>query len=143
MRTLEIGLDVFCIYQLLILKPEQLMFCSENFPLSSMSSRLFSNSFSCRLSVFGFTLRSLIYLDFSFVQGDKDRSIFILLCADCNLDQHHLLKMPSIFHFIFWLLFQRPSVHMWWVYFWYFNSIPLIHLPVLYQCHGFNLIIAL
>jgi hypothetical protein len=34
-------------------------------------------------------LRFLIHLDMSFVQGDKYRSIVILLHTDCQLDQHH------------------------------------------------------
>jgi uncharacterized membrane protein YwaF len=46
-------------------------------------------------------LRSLIHLDMdmSFVQGDKYGSICILLHADMQLDQHHLLKMLSFFLF--------------------------------------------
>jgi hypothetical protein len=35
-------------------------------------------------------MRSLIYLDLNFVQGDKYGSIFILLYADIQLDQLHL-----------------------------------------------------
>jgi hypothetical protein len=34
-------------------------------------------------------------LDLSFEQGDKYRSIFILV--DYQLDQHHFLKMLSVF----------------------------------------------
>jgi hypothetical protein len=54
-----------------------------------------------RFSVSGFMLRSLIHLDLSFVHGDKYGSIFIFLHIDCQLDQHHLLKMLSFFHCIF------------------------------------------
>jgi hypothetical protein len=39
--------------------------------------------------------RSLIHLDLSFVQGDKNGSFCILLHADLQLNQHHLLKMLS------------------------------------------------
>jgi hypothetical protein len=40
---------------------------------------------------------SLIHLDFSFVPGDKNGSIRILLHDNCQLCQHHLLKMLSFF----------------------------------------------
>jgi hypothetical protein len=66
-----------------------------------MSSRLFLTFSYIRFSVFGFMLRFLIHLDLSFVQGDKYRSIFIFQHTDCQLDQHHLLKMLSFLHCIF------------------------------------------
>lgn len=44
---------------------------------------------------------SLIYLDLRFVQGDKNGLIYILLHADCHLNQHHLFKMFSFFHCMF------------------------------------------
>jgi hypothetical protein len=59
-----------------------------------------STSSCFKFSVSGFMLRSLIHLDFSFVQGDKYGYIFILH-TDSQLDQHHLLKMVSFFHCIF------------------------------------------
>ena len=34
-------------------------------------------------------------MDLSFVKGDKNGSICILLYADCQLNQHYLLKMMS------------------------------------------------
>jgi hypothetical protein len=52
-----------------------------------MSSKLFPNFSSIRLSVSGFMLRTLIHLDLSFVQGDKYGSIFIFLHTDSQLDQ--------------------------------------------------------
>ena len=52
-----------------------------------------------------------MHLDLSFVQGDKNRSICILLPADLQLDQHHLLKMLSFSTVWFWLLYQRSSNH--------------------------------
>jgi hypothetical protein len=42
-------------------------------------------------------LRSSIHLEFSFVKGDWYESICILLYADIQLDQHHLVKMLSFF----------------------------------------------
>jgi hypothetical protein len=62
----------------------------------SMHSRLFPTFSSVRVNVSGFMLRSLIQLDLSFMQGDKHGSICILLHADRQLDQDHLLKMLSI-----------------------------------------------
>ena len=63
----------------------------------STSSKPFSSFCSIRLSMLDFTLRSLIHLDLSFVQSDKHGSIYVLLYADIQLDQHHLLKMFSLF----------------------------------------------
>ena len=47
-----------------------------------------------------FNFRSLIYLDLSFVQANRCRSIYILLHIDIQLDQNHLLKMLSFCHCI-------------------------------------------
>jgi hypothetical protein len=52
--------------------------------------------------VSGFMWRSFIHLDLSFVQGDKNGSICILLHANCQ----HLLKMLSFFH---WMVFAPLS----------------------------------
>jgi hypothetical protein len=65
-----------------------------------MCSRLFFTFSSIGFSVSGFMWRSLIHLDLSFVQGDKNGSICILLHADHQLNQHHLLKMLSFFHWM-------------------------------------------
>jgi hypothetical protein len=43
--------------------------------------------------VSSFIWGSLIHLDLSFVQGDKNLSICIILHADHQLKEHHLLKM--------------------------------------------------
>ena len=43
-------------------------------------------------------LRSLVHLDLSFVQDDKYGCICILLHTDILVDQHHLLKMLSLFY---------------------------------------------
>ena len=64
----------------------------------AMHSRISPTLSSMRLSVSGFKLRTLIYLDLSFLQGDKYGSIFTHLHADIQLEQHHLLKMLSFFH---------------------------------------------
>jgi len=55
--------------------------------------------------------RSLIHLDLSFVQGNKNGSTCILLHVDLQLNQHHLLKILSFFHWMFYLLCQRSNDH--------------------------------
>jgi hypothetical protein len=47
-----------------------------------------------------FYLESLIHLDLSFVQGDKNGSILILLQDNHQSCQNHLLKMLSFFHWM-------------------------------------------
>ena len=63
-----------------------------------MGSRLFPNFSSTAFSASSFMLRSLVYLDLRSVQDDKYRSICIFLHVDIQLEQHHLLKMLSVFH---------------------------------------------
>ena len=93
------------ICQLLILDPEpQVFFCSGKFPLCWC---FWGSMFPfIRFSLSGFIWRFLIHMDLSFIQGDKNGSNCILLHADCQLDQHHFLKMLSFFHCMFWLLCQ-------------------------------------
>jgi hypothetical protein len=64
---------------------------------------------SCVLYIFCI-LALLICLNLNFVQGGKYGFIFIFVHTNSQLDQHHLLKMLSFFHCIFWLLCQRSRV---------------------------------
>jgi hypothetical protein len=65
------------------------------------------------------------------VKGDKYGSICILLHADLQLNQHHLLKMLSFFHSTGFGFFVEDQVSIGvWVYFWVFSFIPLIDLSV-------------
>jgi hypothetical protein len=48
-------------------------------------------------SVSSFMWRSLTYLDLNFVHGDKTGSLAIILHAELDVNQHHLLKMLSFF----------------------------------------------
>jgi hypothetical protein len=74
---------------------------------------------------------SLIHLDLSFVQGDKNGSICILLHDNSQLIQHHLLKMVSYFPLDGFNSFVKDQVILGvWVHFCVFNSIPLISLSV-------------
>jgi hypothetical protein len=72
-----------------------------NFPPMPISSRLFQTFSSINFSVSGFMWRCLIHLGLSFVQGDKNGSICILLHDNCQLSQHHLLKILS---FSYWMV---------------------------------------
>jgi hypothetical protein len=59
-------------------------------------------------------LKSLIHLDLIFVQGCKCGSIFIFLHTDTQLDQHHLLKMLSFFHYKFGFFFNGWVYHQFY-----------------------------
>jgi hypothetical protein len=71
------------------------------FPHLPMSSRLFPNFSSIRFSVSGFMLRSLIYLNLSFLQCEKYGSIFIFL---------HTYRQTST---IYWRCFLFSLVCFW------------------------------
>jgi hypothetical protein len=72
----------------------------ENFSPVPISLRLSPTFSSVTFSVSGFMCNSMIHLDLSFVQGDKNGSIHILLHDNCQLKQHHLLKMHSFIHWM-------------------------------------------
>jgi hypothetical protein len=57
-----------------------------------MTSRLFPTFSSMRSSVFGFILKSLIHLDFSFVHHDKYGFIFFFLLADIQFCAVHAFE---------------------------------------------------
>ena len=90
--------------------------CSKVFPTFSF------NSFSVSCLMW----RYLFHFHLIFEQGDKKGSIFILLHAECQLDQHHLLNRLAFFH---WML-TAPLSKIRLPYFWIFYSIPLIHVPI-------------
>jgi hypothetical protein len=94
-------------------------------------SRLFPAFSSTRFSISGFMWRSLIHLDLSFVQEDKNGSICIFLHVDRQLTQHYLLKMLSFLHWKPFSSFVKDQVSIGvWVHFWVFSFIPLIYLSV-------------
>ena len=90
-----------------------------------MSSRLFS---SISVSVSDFMLRSPIYLDLRFVQGDKNGSFWVLRYADSQFDQYHLLKMLSCSVCISGFFIKNHSFKDLCLV---FNSIPLINVSIL------------
>jgi hypothetical protein len=96
-----------------------------------MCSRLFPTFSSMRFSVSGFMLRLLIHLDLSFMQGDKDGSVCILLYAVSSLINTIDRKCYIISNVYFWLCFIKNKVFLSeWIYFWVFNSISLINMSV-------------
>jgi hypothetical protein len=98
-----------------------------------MHLRIFITFSSIRLSVSGILLKSLMHVDLSFELDDKYDSIYIPLHADCQSDEHQLLKMLCFFKSIwFRLLYHRSNVHMCVGLFLglQFYSIDLIHLSV-------------
>ena len=96
-----------------------------------ISSRLFPTFSSISFRVTGFMWSSLIHLDLSFVQGNKNGSIRILLHDNHQLSQHHLLKMLSFFSLDGFSFLVKDQVTIGvWVHLWVFNSIPLVSLSV-------------
>jgi hypothetical protein len=84
-----------------------------------------------------YTLRYLIHLDLSLVQGDRYRYICILLQVDIQFDQHHLLKKLSFFPLYGFILFFKNQVSTGvWIHFRACNSIPLIivFVPISIPC---------
>ena len=96
-----------------------------------MSQRLFPTFSSIRCNVYRFTWRFLIHLDLSFVQRDKNGSVYIPLHVDCQLNKNQLLKMLSDFPLDSFKFFVSDQVSIGvWVYFWVFSCISLIYLAV-------------
>jgi hypothetical protein len=60
-----------------------------------INSRLFVNFSSIKLSMSGFMLKSLIHVDLSCEHSDRYGVLCILLYADSQFEQIHLLKMSS------------------------------------------------
>jgi hypothetical protein len=94
-------------------------------PISSRLSPTFS---SINFTLSGFMWSSLIHLDLTLVQGDRNGSTCILLHDNCQLCQHQLLKMLFFFHWIFFSSLVKDQVTIgMWVHFWVFDSLPLVY----------------
>jgi hypothetical protein len=75
--------------------------------------------------------RSLIHLDLSFAQGDKNGTIFILLHADLQYVEAPFVENVVFFPLDDFSSFANNQVTIdVWLHFWVFNSVPLIYLPV-------------
>jgi len=92
---------------------------------------------SISLSISVFMWRSSIHLHLNFVKGDKNGSI-CLLHVDLQLNQHHLSKMLSFFHWMVLAPLSKSSSKDTWVNFWDFNSIALpVSLPIPYSFYHY------
>ena len=86
----------------------------------------------------GLTLSSLFHIELNFMPVDEFRSILILLHADIQFDQHHLLKrLSSIYLFLVCIssFFIKDQVFTGVLtYVWIFRLVPLtsgsISMPV-------------
>ena len=96
-------------------------------PICSRFYPIFS-SISFTVSSLYFMCRSLIHLELSFVQGEKNGSISIFLHANLQLIQHYLFKMLSFFSLDVFSSFVKYQVSKCvWAYFWVCNTFfPLI-----------------
>ena len=102
-----------------------------NFSPELLSLRLFPTFSSISFSVSGFMWSSLIHLDLTLVQSDQNGSIHILVHDNCQLCQHHLLKMLSFFPLDGFTYLVKDQVTIGvWILSWVFNPIPLIYLSV-------------
>jgi hypothetical protein len=102
-----------------------------NYSPVPISSRLFPTFSPISFSVSGFMWSSLIHIDLTLVQGDRNGSIPILLYDNRQLCQHHLLKMLSFFPLDGFCSLVKDQVTIGvLVHLWVFNSIPLVYLSV-------------
>ena len=136
MLTVPFNLQKLCNFMrshlwILDLTAQPIAVLFRNFSPVPISSRLFPTFSSISFSVSGFMCSSLIHLDLTLVQGDRNGSIHILLHDNCQLCHHHLLKKLSFFPLdsLSSLVKGQVTIGMW-VHFWVFNSIPLIYLSV-------------
>lgn len=77
-----------------------------------MCSSIFPTFPSIRFSVCSFMVRSLIHRDLSFVQNERYGSIYIILHADLQFDQHHLRKILPFSSMHIWILYQKLCLHI-------------------------------
>jgi hypothetical protein len=71
-----------------------------NFPPVPISLRLFPTFSSISFTVSGFMWSSLIHLDLTLVQGDRNGSIHILPHDNHQLCQHHFFENAVFFHWM-------------------------------------------
>jgi hypothetical protein len=135
--TVSFALQKLCNFMrshllILNLTAQAILVLFKNFSHVPISSRLFSTFSFIIFSVSGFMWSPLIHLDLSFVKGDKNVSIHILLHDNLQLSKHHLLKMLSFFSPLDgFSSFVKDQVTIdMWFHFWVFNSIAMICLSV-------------
>jgi len=119
------------ICQFLILEHKALVLCSGTFSLCHVL-QAFTHFLFYKIQCFWLYVDVLDPLELNFVQGDKNKSFFILLNADYQLNKYHLLNNAVFFPQLdgFSSFCQRSDDYRCVGSFWVFNSIPLIYLPV-------------
>ena len=96
-----------------------------------MSKRVFLMFSSKCFIVSGLIFRSLIHLEFIFVNGVMQCSHFILLYVAVQFSQHHLLKRLSFLHLYVLASFVVNQVTIYvWLYLWDLYPVPLIYISV-------------
>ena len=103
--TVSFALQLLCNFMrshlsILNLTVQAIAVLFRNFSPVPISWRLFPIFSSVSFNVSGFMWSSLIHLDLTLVQGDRNGSIHNLLHDNSQLCQHHLLKMLSFFHWM-------------------------------------------
>lgn len=88
-------------------------------------------------------LKTLIHMKLSFVQGVKYESVFILLNAAIQFEQHNFLKMLSFFHYVFLDSLTNMGVHSVWIYAWDLRLTPLINVSAFVPIPCFFVTLAL
>jgi hypothetical protein len=134
--TMSFALQKLCNFMrshLLILdiRAQAIAVLFRNFYPVPISSRLFPTFSSISFNVSGFMWSSLIHLDLSFVQEDKNGSICILLHDNCQLCQAPFFEDAVFFLLNGFSSLVKVQVTLGvYVHFWIFNSIPFIYLSV-------------
>lgn len=119
-------------FRLLMVEPETLMSYLVIFHMP-MHLRLFCAFSDIRFTVSGFTFRSLICFDLSFVKSDKYGSIFIIQLQTTSYTISVYWKIEGAFFLQLYSFgfFVKVEVSIGtWVYFRVFYSFPLIKLSV-------------
>jgi hypothetical protein len=102
--TVSFALQKLCNFMrshMLTLVLQHKLWCSvQDFFLCAHIFEALATFSSIMFSVFCFMWSSLIHLDLSFIQGDKNGSIHIPLHTNSQLTQHHLLKMLCFFYWM-------------------------------------------
>ena len=123
----------------LIIEHKPLVFCGYVFQV------FFPNFSSIRFSVSGFKWRSLIHLDLSFVEGDKNGSIVFSYMFTISWTKHNFF-FENVFLFPldeFSSCVKDPVIIGVWVHLWVFSSKHWSTCPSLYQYHEVFITIAL
>ena len=112
-----------CLFLLLLL---MLFYHIKKVIVKTNTRSFFSMFYSRNFIISGFTFTSLIHFELMFVNGVIQGSNLIFL----QVSKHYLLKK---LYFPHWVLLIRISNVVYWicVYFWAFDTLPLVYISVL------------